>query len=97
MVSLSKIVSIIFLNRKIIISIYFLDRYKMDEKPIINKSQPISISSNRNIQQYSLNNMRFDPTQNSPPSLWKIRLNKRVGDSPIKNVVNNVQKMPLLI
>jgi len=69
----------------------------MDEKPIINKSQPISIISNRTVQQYSLNNMKFDPTQNSPPSLWKMRLNKRVGDSPIKNVVNNVQKMPLLI
>ena len=69
----------------------------MDEKPIIIKSQPISISSNRNIQQYSLNNMRFDPTQNSPPSLWKMRLNKRVGDSPIKHVANNVQKVPLLV
>ena len=68
----------------------------MDEKPIINKSQPIKIISNRNIQQYSLNNMQFDPTQNSPPSLWKIRLNKRVGDSPIKNVTN-IQKVPLLI
>jgi len=30
-------------------------------------------------EQYSLNTMRFDPTQNSPPSLWKMRLNKRVG------------------
>ena len=69
----------------------------MDEKPIMIKSQPISIISNRIMQQYSLNNMKFDPTQNSPPSLWKMRLNKRVGDSPIKNVVNNVQKMPLLI
>ena len=69
----------------------------MDEKPIMIKSQPISIISNRNVQQYSLNNKQFDPTQNSPPSLWKMRLNKRVGDSPIKNVVNNIQKMPLLV
>lgn len=69
----------------------------MDEKSNMVKSQPISVISNRNVQQYSLNNMQFDPTQNSPPSLWKIRLNKRVGDSPIKNVVNNVQKIPLLI
>jgi hypothetical protein len=30
-------------------------------------------------EQYSLNTMRFDPTQNSPPSLWKMRLNNRVG------------------
>ena len=51
----------------------------MDEKPIINKSQPISIISNRTVQQYSLNNMKFDPTQISTPSLWKMRLNKRVG------------------
>ena len=69
----------------------------MDEKPIMSKSQPISISTNRNVQQYSLNNMRFDPNQNSPPTLWKMRLNKRVGDSPIKNITNNIQKMPLLI
>jgi hypothetical protein len=37
-------------------------------------------------KQYSLNNTSFDPTQNSPPSIWKMRLNKRVGDSPIKHI-----------
>jgi hypothetical protein len=50
----------------------------------INRSKPINIKPNTKVEQYSLNNMRFDPTQNSPPSLWKTRLNKRVGESPIK-------------
>jgi hypothetical protein len=35
-------------------------------------------------KQYSLNNISFDPIQNSPPSLWKMRLNKRIGDNPLK-------------
>ena len=61
----------------------------MDEKPIIIKSQPISIISNRIMQQYSLNNMKFDPTQNSPPSLWKMRLNKRIGETHLKHICRN--------
>jgi len=28
---------------------------------------------------YSLNNNEFNPIQNSPPSVWKTRLNKRIG------------------
>ena len=28
---------------------------------------------------YSLNNSEFNPIQNSPPSVWKTRLNKRIG------------------
>jgi len=64
----------------------------MDEISIIRKikttSLPIPIpSKNISSEQYSLNNMRFDPTQNSPPTQWKLRLNQRVGNSPIKNVV----------
>ena len=56
----------------------------MDEIRIIHKSKPIAIQQ----KQYSLNNMSFDPTsQNSPPSVWKVRLNKRVGDSPIKHTI----------
>ena len=35
-------------------------------------------------EQYNVINMRFDPVQNSPPSLWKMRLNHRLGESPIK-------------
>jgi hypothetical protein len=52
----------------------------------INKSRPINIAiqSINKKDQYSLNNTCFDPTQNSPPSLWKQRLNKRIGDSPVK-------------
>ena len=41
-------------------------------------TMPIAIKS----EQYNLNNMRFDPTQNSPPSVWKTRLNKRIAASP---------------
>ena len=51
---------------------------------IINISQPIEIPKKQN-EQYSIKSNCFDPTQNSPPSLWKIRLNKRLGDSPIKH------------
>jgi hypothetical protein len=51
----------------------------MDEK-LVSKTKPINITvQSKNV--YSLNNMRFDPTQNSPPSLWKVRLNKRMSDS----------------
>jgi len=47
---------------------------------------PIEIQKNTTIQneQYSIKNNCFDPNQNSPPSVWKIRLNKRLGDNPIK-------------
>lgn len=40
-------------------------------------------------EQYSLSNIHFGPTQNSPPSLWKMRLNKRIGtDNPLKKCVS---------
>ncbi len=57
--------------------------------PTRNKSIPINIQQSKNIltEQYSLNHMRFDPTQNSPPTLWKMRLNQRVGNSPIKHLM----------
>jgi hypothetical protein len=42
-------------------------------------SKAIAIPVKHITEQYSLNTMRFDPTQNSPPSLWKMRLNKRVS------------------
>ena len=60
----------------------------MDEKPLISKTIPINnhLQSRNKSEQHSLINMRFDPIQNSPPSLWKIRLNKRVGNSPIKHI-----------
>ena len=40
---------------------------------------PIAIPQKMKTEHYSLNHTQFDPTQNSPPSLWKIRLNKRIG------------------
>jgi hypothetical protein len=49
-------------------------------------SKPITMPL-RSKTEYSLMNMRFDPAQNSPPSLWKMRLNQRIGgavQSPIK-------------
>ena len=64
----------------------------MDEMPLKIKTTtlPINIpSKNMSSEQYSLNNMRFDPIKNSPPTQWKIRLNKRVGDSPIKHTLHN--------
>jgi hypothetical protein len=49
-------------------------------------SLPIAISLPMPIksEQYNLINMRFDPTQNSPPSVWKARLNKRISASSMK-------------
>lgn len=47
----------------------------------IAKALPIEIKR----EHYNLISARFDPIQNSPPSLWKMRLNKRMGESPIKN------------
>ena len=51
-------------------------------------SEPISIPTKMNDEQNSLLRMRIVPPQNSPPSLWKMRLNKRVGESKIKKVQN---------
>lgn len=50
-------------------------------------AMPIPIKNK--INQYSLSTMPFDPTQNSPPSLWKIRLNKRIHgmENPLKTSV----------
>ena len=58
----------------------------MYELPPLKKTIAIPIQQERinKGESHGLINMRFDPTQNSPPSLWKMRLNKRVADSPIK-------------
>ena len=47
---------------------------------LIAKPIPISMKNN----QYSLSIKQIDPIQNSPPSLWKMRLQKRIGDNPLK-------------
>ena len=44
----------------------------------------IAIKTNNISDQYSTKNSCFGPLQNSPPSIWNSRLNKRLGDSPIK-------------
>jgi hypothetical protein len=38
-------------------------------------AKPMAIAKNH---QYSLSTIAFDPIQNSPPCLWKMRLNKRI-------------------
>ena len=53
-----------------------------DEIPHIHTTQPINIPSRLKTEQNSLLSMRFVPPQNSPPSLWKMRLNNRVGIKP---------------
>jgi hypothetical protein len=54
--------------------------------PPLSITRPIEISKNIPFlnEQHSIKINCFDPTQNSPPSVWKMRLNKRLGDSPIK-------------
>jgi hypothetical protein len=42
-------------------------------------SKAIQIPTRQKNEQYSIKNTAFDPTQNSPPSMWKMRLNKRVS------------------
>ena len=69
----------------------------MDEISITRKiSKPITIQSSNKSEQYSLNNMRFDPIQNSPPTQWKIRLNQRVGNSPIKNIMTMNKEITIM-
>jgi hypothetical protein len=49
------------------------------------RSMPIPIKPMN--AQYSLSKIQFDPIQNSPPSLWKLRLNKRIGETHLKNLL----------
>lgn len=49
------------------------------------RSMPIQIQIKPMNEQYSLSKIQFNPIQNSPPSLWKIRLNKRIGETHLKN------------
>lgn len=50
------------------------------------KSLPITIPIQMKSNQYSLSHLPFDPTQNSPPSVWKARLNKRIGETQLKKI-----------
>ena len=60
-----------------------MNNMRNTSQPVSN-AVPIAISKNIMIQneQYSIKNICFDPTQNSPPSVWKMRLTKRLGNSP---------------
>ena len=49
----------------------------------IAKALPIEIKR----EHYNLISARFDPIQNSPPSLWKMRLNKRIGENPLRKTM----------
>ena len=48
----------------------------MNEVQIIRQTPAIAIPIK---QQYNLKHGLFDPLQNSPPSVWKERLNKRLS------------------
>ena len=51
-----------------------------DTPTLKTQSKPIAIKPAR-VDQYSIIQARFDPIQNSPPSMWKARLNKRLHSS----------------
>lgn len=54
------------------------------------KYLPMPINILQKTKQYSLHTNSFDPT-NSPPSAWKIRLNKRLESN-----VSNSSKLTIL-
>jgi len=53
----------------------------INEVCVINKTPAISIPIKH---QYTLKHGLFDPLQNSPPSIWKERLNKRLSKTKSK-------------
>ena len=61
--------------------------YELPNSNTIIISLPIAIPTKSKLEQYSLLHTRFDPPQNSPPSLWKMRLNKRVGKGVSQGVL----------
>jgi hypothetical protein len=64
--------------------------YELPNSNTIIISLPIAIPTKSKLEQYSLLHTRFDPPQNSPPSLWKMRLNKRVGVLPPNDKKNGI-------
>ena len=56
--------------------------YELPNSVINSLPMPIAIPIKTKFEQYSLLHTRFDPPQNSPPSMWKMRLNNRVGVTP---------------
>lgn len=58
-------------------------------------SRPIEIPKsiiNIHNEQYGIKTNCFDPTQDSPPSVWKTRLNNRIGGSRIKYECSSTKK-----
>jgi hypothetical protein len=53
----------------------------MNEVHVVNKTSAINIPIR---QQYNLKYGLFDPMQNSPPSIWKDRLKKRLSRTNTK-------------
>jgi hypothetical protein len=58
-----------------------MNEVHIHEIRVVNKSSAINIPIK---QQYNLRNDLFDPLQNSPPSVWKDRLKKRISRTNIK-------------
>ena len=50
----------------------------------IGKAVALPIQMKQRTEHYSLSHLPFDPPQNSPPSLWKMRLHKRIGENPLR-------------
>ena len=61
--------------------------YELPNSVINSLPIPIAIPIKSKFEQYSLLHTRFDPPQNSPPSMWKMRLNKRVGKGVSQGVL----------
>jgi hypothetical protein len=53
----------------------------ISEERIVTKTPAVNIPIKR---QYTLSHGLFDPLQNSPPSIWKERLKKRLDKTNIK-------------
>ena len=58
-----------------------INEVHINEIRLINKTSAINIPST---QQYNLKHGLFDPLQNSPPSIWKDRLKKRINKTITK-------------
>jgi len=58
-----------------------INKVHINEIRVVNKSSAINIPFK---QQYNLKHGLFDPLQNSPPSIWKDRLKKRINKTITK-------------
>ena len=70
--------------------------YELPNSVINSLPIPIAIPIKTKFEQYSLLYTRFDPPQNSPPSMWKMRLNNRVGVTPTNDKKNSALSNPVI-